>query len=587
MPVEPSIKEGVSVYPKSIPLIREDLLKALALKDSEGFLEFIKYLQVRKKTGGLVTLTKENLYPEQHEFNKHRTGKDIVVKARQLGITTFECLRDLYFALSHPNSKVLIAGHTEDIAKLALGTIRDAYERFADTWGKRLKLEDKFPALSTSKMGKSKVRNQQTKLTFANGSQITVKTAGKDATSAANLGRGDKADRVHLTEVAFWACASEAFVSLNGAIHRNTEIVIESTPTHVGTEFHKLVVNNSSGNDENEYAVHFYPWFNHPEYQEPNFNEEENAKSKKPLTPETDDEKMLVKDYGISLSQLAWYRNKVTNSSNPSGQRIEYPYSLETAFAGSDYLFLPSDKRTILAAKISEPIATYSLTPELVLDIYEQPISGVPYVLGADVAAGVGGDNSAIVILNSISGEIAAVGASCRVAPSDFTKALVQASNHYNGARITVEEAQDGASVISRLFDMNFASRLFWIESGFATQNGGFRTTGKSKPIVFGYLRECLFEGWQKRFDKSLYHELSAMRIADDGRVTTVGKSKKGREKGENAIRDDRVFAYCLALWTRKMYPSTSVQVGNGGANNWGFQSIKKRDGAEGGAGIY
>src|ERR1041385_1985581 len=51
--------------------------------------------------------------PPQEHFLKNRTGRDIVLKCRQVGFTTLSSIRGLDYALWEPNSKCGILAHLQ------------------------------------------------------------------------------------------------------------------------------------------------------------------------------------------------------------------------------------------------------------------------------------------------------------------------------------------------------------------------------------------------------------------------------------------------------------------------------------------
>ena len=87
-----------------------------AMDDRAAHAEFLRdaFDDYRKFCGLLQIVTKDKgrqqfrLNPIQRRRLMQRTGLDIVLKARQIGMTTEECARDVWHFLKHPGARVVI-----------------------------------------------------------------------------------------------------------------------------------------------------------------------------------------------------------------------------------------------------------------------------------------------------------------------------------------------------------------------------------------------------------------------------------------------------------------------------------------------
>src|SRR5690606_13332699 len=93
-------------------------VQALALGASDvmsgalpGFGELV---QIKTKDGGKVRFGWDRWHPEQLRFERERTGRDLILKPRQIGFSTMELLRDIWFARMHEGSQVVVVVHTGD-----------------------------------------------------------------------------------------------------------------------------------------------------------------------------------------------------------------------------------------------------------------------------------------------------------------------------------------------------------------------------------------------------------------------------------------------------------------------------------------
>src|SRR5690606_24061388 len=112
-------------YPQTKEEVLSDILQAFGTED---FPRFSKYLTILHGEDRIpIPFHQGNWHPEQLAFERKRTGRDIVVKPRQVGFSTIECARDLFFALSKPNRNILIVAYNDTLAKKLLQQIKDLY----------------------------------------------------------------------------------------------------------------------------------------------------------------------------------------------------------------------------------------------------------------------------------------------------------------------------------------------------------------------------------------------------------------------------------------------------------------------------
>src|SRR5690606_20802661 len=75
---------------------------------------FGSLVQIRTKGRGKVNFGWKQWHPEQRRFERERTGRDIVLKPRQIGFSTMELCRDLQFARTHEGSQTVVVVHNGD-----------------------------------------------------------------------------------------------------------------------------------------------------------------------------------------------------------------------------------------------------------------------------------------------------------------------------------------------------------------------------------------------------------------------------------------------------------------------------------------
>ncbi len=192
-------------------------------------------LQIRSKRGRLVPL---EINPVQREFELKCGPKNIVLKARQMGISTWVAARFFLSTITRPGTLTVQVAHTQEAAEEIFRLVH----RFVENLPPDLKR-----VLRRS-------RSNRRQLVFPGlDSEYRVETAGD-----ANAGRGLTIQNLHCSEVARWgANAAEVLASLRAAVPPGGEIVLESTANGMGgcfyREWHRA--------DETGYVRHFFPWW--------------------------------------------------------------------------------------------------------------------------------------------------------------------------------------------------------------------------------------------------------------------------------------------------------------------------------------
>ena len=146
------------------------------------FPTFCALLDIRLKKGGVVRFDHERWHPEQRQFERERTGRDIVIKPRQIGFSTLELARDLHHAITRPGENVLVVVHDAEIKEqlfLVLRTMADG--------------------LHTMGLLPRTRYSTKTELVFQDlASAVRIVEAGATVTSAQMKGRGDAPSPVEL-----------------------------------------------------------------------------------------------------------------------------------------------------------------------------------------------------------------------------------------------------------------------------------------------------------------------------------------------------------------------------------------------------
>ena len=218
-------------------IIREEYVKCA--HDPAHFMR--KYCHIQHPQRGRVIF---NLYPFQGKVLTlwRDNPYSIVLKSRQLGISTLAAGYSLWLMLFHKDKNVLCLATKQETAKNMVTKVRFMYDNLP-SW---LKL----PADENNKLS----------LKLNNGSQIKAVSAAGDA------GRSEAVSLLIVDEAAFienigeiWASAQQTLATGGGAI-------VLSTPYGTGNWFHQTWVKAEA--QENDFLPIKLPWYVHPERDE-------------------------------------------------------------------------------------------------------------------------------------------------------------------------------------------------------------------------------------------------------------------------------------------------------------------------------
>jgi len=179
------------------------------------------------------------------------------------------------------------------------------------------------------------------------------------------------------------------------------------------------------------------------------------------------------------------------------------------------------------------------------LRIYEMPKQMATYVIGADVAEGVGRDASVAQVVNIKTGLLAASYWSNFIDTDNYAAELYKLGMFYNKAHLIPEFNNNGQGVIALLGGAvgglaypNLYKRIVFDEyTQKRTKKIGFKTTVSTKPRLIENLKAALRDGEIIIYDKATIQELS----------TFVRDEKSGRVAAKGSAKDDRVMALALA----------------------------------------
>ena len=452
-------------------------------------------LRVRTKDGWTAPL-KANV--AQLEFERRRGQRNIVLKARQMGLTTWSAARFFLKTITQPGTLTLEVAHTQEAAEEIFRIVH----RFVD-W---LPEELREGPLRTSR---ANVRQ----LVFPElDAQYRVVSAGDR-----NAGRGLTVQNLHCSEVARWpGDPAETLAGLKATLSPEAEVILESTPDGVGGCFYEEWQKAAATGT----VKHFLPWWLEKRYRAA-------AAAEESLTEE---ERGLMRRHGLSLEQIGYRRRIRADFRGLAAQ--EYAEDEESCFRASGESVFELAAVEARLGDVPEPV---ELRRNGEMEIWLPPVKGKQYLVAVDPAGGgCNGDSSAIEVLELETGMQCAEFAG-HLGAAELAGLVAETAREYSNAWVVVERNNHGSGVLAHLERAAGGVRLYG-QGGQA----GWLTTSVSRPAVLGRLDAALAEAPGCFLSRKL--------LAECRSFVRLPNGKTGARAGTH---DDRVMAMAIGLGAR------------------------------------
>lgn len=467
------------------------------------------------------------------------SGRDIIPKARQLGMSAYVLARFTAKCLSVKNTRAVVISHDRESTERMLARVHYY--------------------LNNLRSPRAVIKNSsKSELTFPKtNSMFYLGTAG-----SRKFGRGDTITDLHCSEIAYWDDPKPLVAGLFQAVPRgNGEIFIESTGNGTGNYYHRACMRAYEG--IGRFKLHFFDWLKAEEYRIP-LTEEEKAALLTNLKEEWEEIELYKR--GLTLEQLAFRREKLEEFDYDLQQfKAEYPLTLDECFQATGYSmfsvvpYVPTDEWVQFNAygasidlRSCEPIVrtTGGEVGEMpkvgfwaLRDQYKHRSSR--YAIGVDVGGGVRRDRSVIEVVDIHKWEQVAEYVADNVSPDILARRIIQLGLHYNDAYVGVETNNHGAVTLLKLLEgfpkdglAGYPQHLIYMsqKSGDSLLSYGWKTTQRTKPILIGALRKEFCDGL-KIHSPLLKDELS-----------TYVEDENGKMNAQEGCFDDRVIAIAVAV---------------------------------------
>jgi hypothetical protein len=468
-----------------------------------------RFLKVRSKEKGLVWLRPNRA---QRAYAKTCTKRNIVLKARQLGMTTYIAARYFVQTITQPGTMTVQVAHTQESAEEIFKIVHRFLENLPEAMQRRV--------LRTS---------------HANIRQIVFPRLDSEYRIEAadeNAGRGLTIHHLHCSEVARWSRGGmEALAALRSAVPKEGDIVLESTPNGAGGIFYE----EWQRADETGYTRHFFPWWFAEDYAE--------TPAKLALLPLTEEEERLIAEHGLSEKQIAFRRmNKSLHRSLTAQEFAEDPVSCFRA-SGESVFDMAAIDRALQGC--GEPLA---MKDNRQRRIYLPAQKGKRYIIGVDPAGGgCEGDYSCAEVIEQESGMQCAE-LRGHFPPRELASRIVEMAKQYNDALLAIERNNHGHGVLAHVRNAGYLN--VYMEG----KQDGWLTSAVTRPAMIENLGSVLIEA------PVLFHSPLFL-----NECRTFVRHPDGNTGAALGAHDDTVMAMAIAFAVRKTLP------GNAARRNFGL----------------
>jgi hypothetical protein len=530
--------------------------------DLQKFYKFCSELKIETKEEGLKKMgqllgTQTYVMEEIQKGLANDVHFFVILKGRQLGITTVSLALDLYWQFTHPGWQGTLVADTEEN--------RDMFRSTLAMYMEGLPKEYKIPLVAHN-------RNQ---MVLKNRSRIFYQIAGNKS----RLGQGKAITYLHGTETASWG-NEEGLASLIASLaEKNPERLYMFESTAQGFNmFHDMYKTAKSAKTQR--AI-FCGWWRNEYYSVTADSNIYKVYWDGKLTPEEREwTKDIRKLYGVEINsrQMAWWRWKMLEGiKDESLMYQEFPPTEDYAFVMTGTSFFSSSRCTEAAKEAKKNLPdcyryifgqsfqdteVMKSTERLgTLRVWEEPNDSAYYVIGADPAYGSSdwADRFCIQVFRVYANGLDQVAefATSEMNTYQFAWVIAHLAGAYKNSTLNLEVNGPGQAVINEIRTLRrMASSMgnamgkdlmdvlgnmqnyLWRRNdnlGGPGNSMGYLTTSSTKERMLAYYKDYFERGMMNVFSMDLLEEMKTI-VRENGFIGAPGRAK-----------DDRVIAAALA----------------------------------------
>lgn len=456
-------------------------------------------LRVRERSGRTRPLRAN---AAQRAFEARRGRENIVLKARQMGMTTWIAGRFFLRTITRPGTTTLLVAHTREAAESMFTMVRRMWAGLP-------------PDL---RQGPLRLRRE-------NAAELVFEETGSEfrlaSASDPNAGRGLSVQNLHCSEVSRWpGDAAATLAGLRAALAPGGELVLESTPSGAHGAFYQSWTEAVESAERDGMVRHFLPWWMEPAYLGA-------AVHQKAMTAE---ELALCEQHALSGEQIGFRRGLEQSYGALRGQ--EFAEDAETCFRATGACCF---ELSVVERRLSEAPEPAERRRNGALRIWLHPAAGREYVLAADSAGGGSDGDFATVQVVELQTGLQCAEFQARVRPAELARVCAELGQEYGGALVVVERNNHGSAVLAFLETTERYGHVYETHG-----QAGWLTSATTKPEMIARLG-TLLAGSPERF-------MSRWLLAE---CRSFVSDERGRAGAASGAHDDLVMAMAIAQAVR------------------------------------
>jgi hypothetical protein len=441
--------------------------------------------------------------PAQAAFERERGQRNIIVKARQMGITTWIAGRFFLRTITATGVMTVLVAHTQDAAEAIFRVVQRFWHCLPE-----------YYRVGPLKRSRANVGQ----MVFPHlDSEFRVLSAADE-----NAGRGLTVQNMHLSEVSRWpGDAAATLAGLRAALVPTGELVMESTPNGA----HGCFYEEWQQAPEKDVVRHFFPWWKEAAYVSAPVQDLETLR---------EDELALMREHGLTPAQIGFRRG--LESSYRGLRAQEFAEDPELCFRTSGNCCFDINAVERRLRELSAP-AEIRLSGRL--HIFLPPQAEKDYIVAADPAGGgADGDYAAVQVIELESG-VQCAELRQRLRPLELTRIALSLAREYSTpgrpALFAVERNNHGHGVIAHLNGGEPYENIYA-----RGDVPGWLTTSVTRPVIVSGLDALLAER------PELFR---SRRLLEECRTFVVHAN--GRSGAAYGAHDDLVMAMAIAQAVR------------------------------------
>lgn len=496
--------------------------------------------KIKNKNKQLVKFTPNRA---QKEFQENKSNRNIILKSRQLGMTTFEAVDSLDDTLFNKNTDAMMLSYDQ--------------QSQLDIFDNKIKLawENMHPAIKEL-YDIDADRANKLKFNWGDGSVSSI--------AAQTHGRSGTFNRLHISEFAKICKNSKAdadeIISGNiPSVPIDGRIDIESTAEGDTGAFYDMFMEawlRGEPKTPVDFKAFFFNW---------TYDDSELAKVS-PISPTELPKEFqeYQKKHNLTPREITYYYYKwIEMGRDWDKLHQQYPTTVEEAFSFSGNKLFSQEKLSKMQTREPETVGHWKYFAEY------KP--GHRYALAADPAGGFQGDNATIAVVDfdaKPKPELVATYVNDSIEPDMFAHEIKNGGTRYGNCIVAVERNNHGHATLAILKGIYYNIFKEYREdtmSSEETERLGWYTSRVTKPKMIFDMKTAIEEEMINIPDKETVNELITYQRND------VDNVKDGDGK-----HWDRVISLCIAWQMNKYAMSTRVVMtdSEGEFNKFGLVGI-------------